>query len=287
MKTRLELFNPEDDFRALPDNLIDDDNDDTFEVLVRDRLNRNPITHEAYPHGELQEEPFVLNRNRYHQRSKWSREELEEAESNSSDPDTPTRIILENHVPEDFATYMRFVETGSLDMAADDKDDPFFPLLRLYVLADHLSDFTIANRIINRIMKVSKDSSHTPSKKEIWFVWEMIEDFEDPLRRLFVDYQIHEAPKDSLLFEDYEHIPFDYLNDVVLMYWDLAKDETDRRQAERDDEPDDEPDDERDYDIFEVKCLRRSKCHYHRHDMDSFHLSCEELGLLRDAEDSE
>jgi hypothetical protein len=84
----------------------------------------------------------------------------------------------------------------------------------------------------------------------------MISEYDHPLKRLFVDYQIHEAPRDSLEFEEYERIPFDYLNDVVLKYWDLAEEDQKRRRDGRDDE------------IFGVACSERGKCYYHQHDED-------------------
>jgi hypothetical protein len=258
-------LDPEDDFNAPHDNPYD--SEDTFEVLVRDRMNRNPLTYQSYPRAEPQEQLFVINRGKFWIRSGFFREALEDVDSESSDWSEQRPIILENHDPEDFEAYVRFVETESLDMPSDDDVDPLFPMLRLYVLADELGDFSLANLIINDVMKVSDRLNHAPSKKEIWFVWRTIEEFDHPLKRLFVDYQIHEAARSGLIFQDYEHIPFDYLNDVVLKYWDLAELEAERRREGRDDVS------------FGVACSGRGLCYYHQHDEDSYHLSCEELGL--------
>jgi hypothetical protein len=242
----------------------------TFYVLVRDQKNRDPLTYNTFPWVEPKQQPkqlsFVLNRRKYCERSKCIREALEDVDSSLSDPDEPRRISTENHDPDDLGVYVRWVETENLDIPADD-DDPLFPLLRLYVLADELGDYSFANILINDVMQVSRQLEHTPSKKEIWFVWEMIEEYDHPLKRLFVDYQIHEAARESLIFEEYEHISFDYLNDVALKYWDLAEQERERRQAGRDDV------------VFGVKCSGRGMCYYHQHGIDRNHPSCAELGF--------
>lgn len=215
---------------------------------------------------EEQQKLYHLNRDKYSRRSKFFREELEKAESSSSDPNKRTRIRFENHLPGDFEAYMRYVGTGWSNLAADD-NDPLFPLLRLYVLADQLCDFTIANFIMNDIVRASDEFDHTPSKKEIWFVWTMIEDCDHPLKSLFVDYQIHQAPTDSLVFDEMENIPFEYLNDVVYEYSTLSNQKGWRGEADRSD------------DMFGVKCSKRPQCHYHQHNLDRNHPPCAELGL--------
>lgn len=235
-------------------------------LLVRDKLNRDPKFTNSYIPIECREKFYILKGNKFSRRSAFLREEIEKAESSSSDSNTPKQIILENHNPEDFDAYLRYVNTGNPDSAADD-NDPLFPLLRLYVLADQLRDSTIANFVMSDIIRASDKFDHTPSKKEIWFVWTMIEEYDHPLKRLFVDYQIHEAPRDSLIFDEIENIPFEYLNDVVLEFWDLAKQEEERRRVDGHDA------------IFGVKCSERPGCHYHQHDVDENHLSCEELGI--------
>lgn len=244
---------------------VNDDNAvrKTFKVLVRDEVSRNPNV----PWAQRQERIFVLNREKFCQRSRFLREALEQAESNSSNPDTPKPFILKNHMPDDFAAYQRCVYTQTLDMPVDDDDDPLFPLLRLYVLADQLCDYTITNRIINEIVRFSDEWEYTPSKKEIWYVWEFVETYDHPLRKLFIDYQIHRAPRDSLVFQESEHISFDYLSDVALKFWDLAEQSRELAEAEGEDA------------IFGVKCSERPKCHYHQHGMDRNHVSCEELDL--------
>ncbi|GAB7330542.1 hypothetical protein MBLNU13_g02133t2 [Cladosporium sp. NU13] len=163
------------------------DPEETFEVLVYDQLNRNPMLAGSYIPPREQKKLYRLNRNKYCHRSSFFREELEKADARSSDPNKPRRVRFENHLPDDFEAYLRYVDSGWPNLAADDKD-PLFPLLRLYVLADQLFDFTIANFIMNDIIRASDEFDHTPSKKEIWFVWEMIEEYAHPLKTLFVDY---------------------------------------------------------------------------------------------------
>lgn len=126
----------------------------------------------------------------------------------------------------------------------------------------------MANFVVNDIIRASDGFEHTTSKKEIWFVWTMIEEYDHPLKRLFVDYQIHEAPRDSLIFEETENIPFEYLNDAVLKFSDLAEQEEERRKVDGEDA------------ILGVKCSERPECHYHQHHKDVNHPSCKELGLL-------
>jgi hypothetical protein len=229
-------------------------NEETFEVLVRDQMNRDPRTWGIYPWVGLQEQLFVLNRSMFCERSDFFSGALEKSDSSSSETKP---IILTNHKPEDFAAYKRFVETGSLDMPSDDVYNRFFPRLRLYVLADQLGDIALADRIINDIIQISDEFDHAPSKKEIWFVWLRIHEFDHPLKRLFVDYQIHEGTRESLLFKQNEHIPFDYLNAVVLTYWDLVRREEKRRVDGGDDE------------IFGVECSERGRCYYHQHGEDT------------------
>jgi hypothetical protein len=242
------------------------DPEETFDVLVYDQLNREPMLANIYTPPQEQKHLFTLNRYRYCRRSKFFREELERAQSSSSDSNTRKRVKLENHLPDDFATYMQYVEIGRADLAVDG-NDPLFPLLRLYVLADQLCDFTIANFIMNDIIQTSDEYNHTPSKKEIWFVWTMIGESTHPLKRLFVDYQIHQAPTESLVFDEMDNIPFEYLNDVVFEYSTLSRQKGWRGQAERSD------------DMFGIKCSERPECHYHQHNKDVNHPSCRELGL--------
>lgn len=241
-------------------------------MLVRDLVNRDPSFYESY--AVLKEKLFILNRSKFCERSVFFRQELEKAESASSDPNTRKRVIFENHEPDDFEDYLRFLSTGKLDLAADD-DDRLFPLLRLYVLADELCDFTIANLIMNEIMRAADEFKHTPSEKEIWYVWKFIEKDGHPLRRLFVDYQIHEADDDNLLFGEPDDNLFEYLKDVALGY-SIAKLKGKRGEFGRAD------------DIFVVKCSSRPYCYYHQHDKkDKYHLSCEERGLSGGAGDDE
>lgn len=169
--------------------------------------------------------------------------------------------------------YRRYVENGRPDLAADNVDR-LFPLLRLYVLADQLCDFTTANLIMNDIVRASDEFKHTPSKEEILFVWSMIDSCDHPLRMLFVDYQIHEADDENLLFEDPDDNLSEYLKDVAWGYADLAQRRGKLGKVGRAD------------DIFMVECSSRPYCYYHQHDKDQYHVSCQELGLLGGAERS-
>lgn len=69
-------------------------------------------------------------------------------------------------MPEDFDAYLRYINTGSPSLATDNAE-PLFPLLRLYVLVDELCDFTMANLVLNNIIRASDEFEHIPSKKEI------------------------------------------------------------------------------------------------------------------------
>jgi hypothetical protein len=232
MKVSLATIESEDDFSAPLENPYNPK--DTFQVLVRDQMNRNPGTHNTYP-GELQEKTFVIDCSKFWERSEFLRNALEEIHSSPTNLNGPRPVMFENHEPDGFEAYVRFVETENLDMPSDDDDDPLFPMLRLYVLADELGDFAFADILINDIVQVAREFNHTPSRKELWYVWQMIVEYDHPLKKLFVDYQIHEAPRESLEFDEFEHIPFDELNGVVVKYWDLAEEEGERRREGRDD----------------------------------------------------
>lgn len=160
---------------------------------------------------------------------------------------------------EDFATYKACVEAGNI-VLPEHQHHSFDPLIRLYVVAYKLRDFTIANLAINDILDLSSLIGLLPNKTEISYVWEAIRRTKSPLKRLFVDYQIHEAGRLSLKFKEGE-VPLRYLVDIAMGYSSLAEAKGPRGEAERDD------------DIFKVKCSSRPKCHYHLHD-DGFNESC-------------
>ena len=142
------------------------DFEEPFVLLVSDQLNRNPMFADSFVPIERQRKFYVLKRSKFSRRSAFFREELEKADSSSSDPNTPKRVDLENHMPEDFDAYLRYINTGSPSLATDNAE-PLFPLLRLYVLVDELCDFTMANLVLNNIIRASDEFEHIPSKKEI------------------------------------------------------------------------------------------------------------------------
>jgi hypothetical protein len=163
MGVGLATYDPDDDSSAPFINPYEPE--DTFQVLVRDQMNRNPSFHNIYP-GELQERIFVINCSKSWERSEFFRDALGEIRSRPSNPSEPKSVLLENHEPDDFEAYVRFVETESLDMPSDDGKDPLFPLLRLYVVAEELGDLALAGILINHIVQVARKFNHTPSEKK-------------------------------------------------------------------------------------------------------------------------
>lgn len=215
----------------------------TFKVLI----------HNQRGDSRTQEQEFVINRDLFCQRSEFLREELKEAIDGASDPDSLKPVVIEHHDPADFANYLRYINTGSFDMPTDDQGVRSF-MLRLYVLTNHLRDLSTANFAITYFMRLSDRLGQLPPEREILYVWETVRDFTNPLRRLFVDYQIHEAPGSTLVFDTDGIVPFEYPVDVTLGFSDLATQEGNRGRVGRDD------------DIFKVKCLSRDKCYYHQHE---------------------
>ena len=97
---RLESPDPVAEFRRRFGNPTDPK--DTFEVLVRENW---------LQHG-CKEKLFVLNRSRYYERSSFFREALDEADSSSSDRNTPKPIILENHMPDESSQRLAWWSAG-------------------------------------------------------------------------------------------------------------------------------------------------------------------------------
>lgn len=163
---------------------------------------------------------FTLDRNWFCQRSAFLEKKLEQAEARSSNPNKPALIEFKEHDPEDFATYVRCVHAGFLVLPED--KESLLPLLKLYVIANVLRDYTMANLAIDEIMRVSDETPILPTEEEITFVWEEVRVSEHLLRNLFVDYQIHEASPSSLsLYE--RQVPFGHPVDVTKGYSKLAR----------------------------------------------------------------
>lgn len=218
----------------------------TFDVIIGDA-------------GE--QEIFTLNRHTFCARSVTLKLELEQIEAGSSVPGNPQLVSIDYLDAEDFGNYEACVGAGRI-VLPEHQHDSFDPLIRLYVVAYHLRDLTIANLVIDDIMRLSNNSGMLPNKSEISYVWKEIRRTKNPLRRLFVDYQIHETGRLSLKFKEGD-VPFKYLVDVAMGFSSLAEARGPRGEAEQDD------------DISNVKCSKRPKCHYHLHgDEGSFHAPC-------------
>lgn len=218
----------------------------TFDVIIGD---------------EGKQEIFTLDRHTFCARSETLKAMLEHVEAGSSVPGNPQLVVIDYFDAEDFETYKSCVDAGEI-VLPEDEHNSFAPLIRLYVVAYRLCDFTIANLAIEDIMRLSNKLDILPNNTEISNVWEALRRTQNPLKRLFVDYQIHEAGRRSLKFKEGD-VPFRYLVDVAMKYAALVEAKGPRGEAEQDD------------DVFKVKCSSRPRCHYHLHDdKDGFHAPC-------------
>jgi len=230
-----------------------------IKVFVRGLRAHEQFIPSSYARFPLHEQEFVIDRELFCRRSEFLKDGLKEAEDSASDPDNPKPIVIENHDPADFDKYLRSIDTGELDTPVDGNDLRSF-MLRLYVLTNHLRDLAMANGAITHFMQLSDQLNQLPTEREISYVWEAVPVYRDKMRQLFVDYQIHEAPRESLVFDTDDTVPFEYLVDVALEFSDLATQRGNHGRVGRND------------DILKVKCLKKDWCYYHQHE--GFHSFC-------------
>ena len=76
------------------------DFEEPFVLLVSDQLTRNPMFADSFGPIERQKQFYVLKRSKFSRRSAFFREELERAQSSSSDSNTHTTRSLRANRPE-------------------------------------------------------------------------------------------------------------------------------------------------------------------------------------------
>ena len=123
-------------------------------------------------------------------------------------------IQLADEDPQTFGHYLKCVYENEVKV----EDNKYIPLVSLYVLADKLGDFRSANIVIDHIMRRSDETNSVPSKSTITAVMERTVE-KSPLRRLMIDFYVHEAAE--TFFQDGEEedendkFPNDFLLAVV------------------------------------------------------------------------
>jgi hypothetical protein len=172
-------------------------------------------------------------------------------------------VLQDKYDLEGFESYVRYLDSEGAAFPELDEDNlTILPLIRLYAVAHQLGDLTSANTTIDRIMQVVDVEAHWLNPKEITYAYEM-EVASNALRKLFVDFQIHEMHTETLSLEKGE-VPFEYMRDVAVGFARITEQTGDRGKHKESD------------DIFRVRLSSHSdetKCkRYHKHD--EFHPSC-------------
>jgi hypothetical protein len=207
-----------------------------------------------------QNRSFDLNRKIISQRPTLLREGLQEAETQGSQSfDLEATYDIEG-----FDTYVQYVHSGEEALPEFDQDnETFLPLLRLHTVAHKLEDYTVTNRVIDKIIRVSDLTQHLPTLGEIMYVWTWIPYNRDhPLCQLFVDYQIHDMDYDMLLLDENREPFAHYTKAVAIGFSNVVELEGPRGEHNKP------------FDAFKIPCSCRERCHYHTHTED--HPDCTE-----------
>ncbi|KAK5710624.1 hypothetical protein LTR17_018799 [Elasticomyces elasticus] len=125
-------------------------------------------------------------------------------------------IELPDDDPKIFGAYLLSLYTTTITPQAKEAADLWDELAMLYVLADKLRDLKTANLILEQIMTISDQHKRIAGNKTITKIYANTTDG-SPLRRLVVDYQLHEPtvmPPSSALHD----LPKHYLQDFLTAY---------------------------------------------------------------------
>jgi hypothetical protein len=149
-------------------------------------------------------------------------------------------IVLQDAMPQTFNDYLTLLYQDRL-AKANEVQAYFARLIRLYLLADKLGDLKTANKPIDRIIKFSDRNASAPEYGIVEMV--VAETPENlPLRRLMVDFYVHEVTANSL-DEDNAAYPHGFHALVAREFVKL-----------------------RNGDIDETLIKYQPRCHYHQHD---------------------
>jgi len=244
-----------------------------------DRMKRKG-TFDVYVGDEL----FTLERTLFLRQSTFFREAVKKAEDHLSKGEALEPIDLHDESyastakPEDFAIYVEFFKSGDVAIPTDENTWVF--LTRFWALCYQLGDFTAANRTMDAILDETKEKNITPDLNDVIEIYAFRGLHIDcPLKRLIVDFQIHEP--DDLLTEPFNERPdrhyevfIDFLQDVALEFRSLARSNQPRGRFLGDD------------DLFKQRVSTRDKCRYHEHDDDHPESDCTERSSGEDSEEA-
>lgn len=124
----------------------------------------------------------------------------------------------------------------------------------VYILADRVQDLKTANMAIDYIMETSDPESYCPTGTHVATVYGKTPQG-NPLRKLMIDYMVHEAPAST----DLDEAPHEFLLDVF-------------REASR---VHDNACDSNSTDELRKQATERPRCHYHQHDNNYPQAECE------------
>lgn len=195
---------------------------ETFDVLVG---------------SEGLQQRFTLHGNLFIPRSEFFRAARSSAWC--KDPKTPT--TLENDDPAVFENYMHCIYLGDVTPLTGGKDlsnaaptRHIQALVRLYVLADSLSDLMTANLVIDKIYEHSRASKVVPNPETISLAYNNTAPG-SPLRAMFRDLIIHEAS--SAYLDPYQasdvYVEFyrDFMHEFLTIKFDHSLPEASIRDA--------------------------------------------------------
>lgn len=223
---------------------------------------------------------FTIDRDLFLRRSAVLRKAGEEANNQPPDPSTLAVIKSEdaqNCDARTFSMYKRFVEAGDIDII--DKEDTLPFLIQIHALAWQLEDYTAANTSIDKIIDAILEEHTSPNLDHILQEYESASlAFGCPLKRLMVDFQIHDPRSMSFLYFDDDNPEnlIDFFQDVILEYRGLTLRKGNRGRFGKAN------------DIFGNKPGDRDVCHhYHKHDKDHKDTECCEVSSEEEGEESE
>jgi len=243
-------------------------------------------------------ERFSIDRKLFSSRSAVWRRAFEHADAHQLGSDSTLSSAdfdfngAQNCEPSTFSLYKQYVESGKFDEF--DTIDKEFPgallsdLIHLHALAWQFEDYTAANFFMDMIIPEMAGDEHEPDPHHIAWVYLSVKpavDGDCPLRRLLVDFQIHqprlihELPFTSCDSERHAYL-IEFLQDVIEEYRSLTLTTEDTGPSR--------PRGQSNTVMFsKLRPEIRGPCYYHKHDDD--HLKCQtrETSLSEEDEEAE
>lgn len=242
-------------------------------VNMRDRAGTTE-TCEVLVGGQV----FTIDRDLFIHRSAVFRKVFEKA--NTKNPNSSFLTLIEPKDgeecdPKTFSMYQKFVEVGAIDTV--DQEDRLSFLIQIHIFAWKFQDYTAANASIDWIIKVISIRENAPDLEHIRQVYKFPAlAYRSPLKRLMVDFLIHDPRRMSFLapIDEDDGTALGFLQDVVLEYQDLTQTEGSRGRAGKAN------------DMFSDRPGDRDICHnYHKHDDDHKDTECRGASLRQESEE--